>query len=389
MLDVGAKLLAQVKNEVQTCDRFRAREDEGCNRCIAACPAAKESYVSSNIQELNDASVGKVTPAGAIREFGLSCMQTAKCVAPCPVSLNRDLMMLGLKHHIRPLPYYYQRFNLIRGTNLSMKGKLGQKAYNAKQRSKLGTLNRWNEKRPFAYHETLFYFGCYINSPQVCHDTLTLAEALGEKYTVLGGMSTCCGWPQFLQGQFDLASQYMENLRRDISVVSPKQVITSCMECMAALEMVRQDHDLGFEVLSSSEWLGEELDRLDLVDPDEKVILHDSCHRCIKTGDCITAPGVLSKILKDPITQLERFNPAGARSLCCGKYNFGHTPEHNTRLHQTKFDQAEQERAKVMVCECLTCAETFALDAPPGLEVIDMTSYVARQLRSNDMTGGF
>ena len=76
---------SQVRQELTACI--------GCNECILACPALAEPIT---IDVLN-----RETLYGAIStpvaRFARSCYQCGACVAPCPVGLHRDAMMMWLK----------------------------------------------------------------------------------------------------------------------------------------------------------------------------------------------------------------------------------------------------------------------------------------------------
>ncbi len=76
---------AQITQEVSACI--------GCNECLIACPALAEPIT---IDMLN-----RETLAGAISKpvarFARACYQCGACVAPCPVGLHRDAMMMWLK----------------------------------------------------------------------------------------------------------------------------------------------------------------------------------------------------------------------------------------------------------------------------------------------------
>ncbi len=79
------KTRPQVGQEIQACI--------GCNECLLACPALAEPIT---IDVLNRETVeGTISPPTA--RFARACYQCGACVAPCPVGLHRDAMMLWLK----------------------------------------------------------------------------------------------------------------------------------------------------------------------------------------------------------------------------------------------------------------------------------------------------
>jgi Na+-translocating ferredoxin:NAD+ oxidoreductase RnfC subunit len=79
------KTASQVAQELQACI--------GCNECLLACPALAEPIT---IDVLNRETLSGPVSAPAAR-FARVCYQCGACVAPCPVGLHRDAMMMWLK----------------------------------------------------------------------------------------------------------------------------------------------------------------------------------------------------------------------------------------------------------------------------------------------------
>ena len=79
------KTLPQVAQEIHACI--------GCNECLLACPAVTDSVT---IDVLNRETLSGPISVSVAR-FARACYQCAACVAPCPVGLHRDAMMMWLK----------------------------------------------------------------------------------------------------------------------------------------------------------------------------------------------------------------------------------------------------------------------------------------------------
>lgn len=76
---------AQVVQEVHACI--------GCNECLLACPALHEPITLDVLN--HETLAGRISPP--VARFARTCYQCGACVAPCPVGLHRDAMMMWLK----------------------------------------------------------------------------------------------------------------------------------------------------------------------------------------------------------------------------------------------------------------------------------------------------
>src|SRR6516164_6483210 len=79
------KTVSQVSQELHACI--------GCNECLLACPAVTDSIT---IDVLNNETLSGPISVPVAR-FARACYQCGACVAPCPVGLHRDAMMMWLK----------------------------------------------------------------------------------------------------------------------------------------------------------------------------------------------------------------------------------------------------------------------------------------------------
>lgn len=73
----------------------------GCNECLLACPALAEPIT---IDILNrETLTGPISTP--VARFARACYQCGACVAPCPVGLHRDAMMMWLKVRLVRSPH--------------------------------------------------------------------------------------------------------------------------------------------------------------------------------------------------------------------------------------------------------------------------------------------
>ncbi len=367
------------EKDIERCNNYRQEFDLNCKRCINACPAGKEASIT--IDDLNQATLGKIKASESIYKYAFSCMQTAKCSLACPVECKRDVMMLQLKS-ILSKPKEHHRYNLVRGTENHQVGKLAQKLVQWKTRKKAPELSNYFtgelKKAP-----TLFYFGCYLNTPEICLNTLKLADVFEDKgYEVLGMLETCCGYPQFLQGNFDLAEKYLSKLYSHIKKVEPEKIITSCMECFAALKILEEETDLDFKSLTSTDWILENKNKIDFSNiRKEEIIFHDSCVRCHKQGEC-NSPRDLLKLF----AHVEEFDQRKFDSLCCTYYAFNFNKKNKSDLHEIKKDEIIRKGHHSLITECLTCDDEFKKDYKnEQFRVLNLVDYLAERLRNPNL----
>lgn len=76
---------SQIAQELQACI--------GCNECLLVCPALAEPIT---IDVLNRETFSGPISA-SVERYAHACYQCGACVAPCPVGLHRDAMMMWLK----------------------------------------------------------------------------------------------------------------------------------------------------------------------------------------------------------------------------------------------------------------------------------------------------
>ena len=344
----------------------------GCNRCMEACPVSKEHF---SIGELNVATeVGTEVPE-SIREFAWNCVQCGRCVPVCPAGARRDYMVLFIKHKLRgQKPKSYEKYLNIKGPFLGSLGRIEQKLYVVAQKAKHRDIARFMETLPSEKAPVLFYPGCYVYNTELVRRSLLLLDHVGEPYAVLAGLSTCCGVPQLLQGEFELADNCIDSLHEKIKKSAPTTVITACAECFEALLRIRAKFDEEFEVLTVAEYLLRYIDRFPEIALREKLTLHDSCRitRRYKRGGA--AREMLSRF--GEFVEMENARDA---TMCCYHWNHGHDPA-NVSHRRHRLAEAK-ECAPTMVCDCITCYEEY-IEPDTGVEVLELLQLFEEALAS-------
>jgi Fe-S oxidoreductase len=331
----------EVLQYLASCQRYRS--------CMDVCPVSKGAFT---IEQLNEATKQGTNVPTVIKEFTWNCMQCGKCVPACPVKVRRDVMVRFLKHRLREeKPWSYKRYVFIRGPKLGMFPRFIQRLYAASQRASYRDLAPFMEVRPARPAEVLFYPGCYLYSVETVRETIRLLNHIGCSYAVLGGMSTCCGMPHLLQGEFDRADECMRRLQQDIARIHPNIILTACAECHDAVTQIKATYQEKYEVLSVVEYLVRHQNKFPRVKIKGDILVHDSCRFSSKTPAgraALQAAATFGTLVIPPSQQ---------QTSCCSHWNHNKDPA-NTHRRLT-YLQEMRAVAPVLACNCLTCYEEF------------------------------
>ena len=340
-LHTKAQITKDVINDLHTCTRFRA--------CLEACPVYTQGFT---IEQLNEATrKGRDIPF-AIKEFTWSCMQCGRCIPVCPVKVRRDVMVRSLKHELREeKPWGYKRYLLIRGPNLTRLPRIIQRVYAAGKKATHRDLARFMEVRPTKPAEVLFYPGCYVYSDETVRQTIRLLDHIGRPYAILGGMTTCCGTPHLLQGEFDRADECMRRLHEDIARVQPSVIITACAECYDAIAKIKAVYKEPYEVLSVVEYLVRHQDQFPRVKVTGDIVVHDSC-RFSSTTPAGKAAKQAAATFGTLVTA-----PSQQQTSCCSHWN--HNQDSANKHRRFAYLKEMRAAAPTLACNCLTCYEEF------------------------------
>jgi heterodisulfide reductase subunit D len=340
-----------------------------CHRCMDVCPVTKCSF---SINELNQASKdGKQVPP-KIKEFAFNCMQCGKCAPVCPVNIRRDYMVRYIKYKIKDQkPWSYKRYLFIKGPDLTGMRGIIQKLYVVLKKITTRDLACFMETTLEKKDEVLFYAGCYIYSKKTVRQTHRLLNHLGCSYSVLGGVTSCCGAPHMLQGEFDQADHCLKLLHEKIKAVDPKIVITACAECYEAVAQIKTTYHEKFEVLSVVQYLQRNSGKFPNIKIRGKILLHDSCRFSKDSPQGAAARDTISAFgqLVEP--------PSAQGSSCC--YQWNHGCDQSNTARRIAYLAEVKNAAPTLACNCLTCYEElkkFRTD----VEIIDVLQLFTESL---------
>ncbi|MFQ5507827.1 MAG: (Fe-S)-binding protein [Leptospirillia bacterium] len=342
----------------------------GCNACMKACPVADPELT---IADLNHWTAVDVAMPGPVQKFTVECFQCGLCVPVCPSGVERDTMMLWMKHRLPEHPPEYEKHLKHKGAGQSVTRQLGITMYNLKKRPRMGSLGSHVDKGKLRVADTLFFFGCNIYSDTgLPEKVLALADYLKCDYEVLGGLRSCCGWPHYLAGEFDRAEALMDRVYDRVLEVRPKEVVTIGAECYAALRRVVAVKGDLFTPVTAASWVRRNLHRFPLQRIPQIFTFHDACHVTRKLGEGEEARRVLRQI--GGFVEMEA---NGDDSPCCGHYQFEVNPEQVAAMRNNRLEMARQTGADRMVVECVRCQESFGpAGEAAGIPVVDLVDLV-------------
>jgi Fe-S oxidoreductase len=190
-------------------------------------------------------------------------------------------------------------------------------------------------------------------------------------YALLGGAEWCCGYPMFVNGELDRATELIRHNAEAMQAMGVKKVVMTCASCFhfwkhaypAALG-VETLRDLGLEVQHATEFLADLLEAgaLKLGELDETVTYHDPCDLGRKGGVTEAPRRVLAQI---PGLRLVEMAENRDSSHCCGGGGNleSFAPEVGQAVARNRVQQAVEVGAGTLVSACQQCERTLSATA--------------------------
>jgi len=209
---------------------------------------------------------------------------------------------------------------------------------------------------------TVLYFpGCATNLiyPEIGLATVSVLRKLGAE-VILPHDLVCCSTPVFNSGDIDGAR---ELARRNIEImraVEPDLIVTSCGSCGLTIKRewsetlgIEDASQVASKVVDISEFVARYASEGDLalLEGDELVTYHDSCHLRRGIGVHREPRELLRAILG------ERFVEMDQADRCCGgggMFSVYH-PELSQEVAETKMQCLDESGAQIVVTGCPAC----------------------------------
>jgi len=351
----------------------------GCHECLHVCPVASPDL---RIADLNAATLSSEPASKRIQRFVWECFQCGQCVPVCPSGLERDAMVLWQKAQGQAQrPQAYTDHLQLKGAGGPVGKQVGIALHNLQARTRIKGLSQYVDKRTLRVADTLFFFGCNIFSDTgVPAKLLALADYLGCNYEVLGGMRSCCGWPNMLSGDLARADQMMTHVFERVTAAAPKEVVTIGAECYTALKRMVAINGDHFTPVTAASWIRRNLHRFPIRRLPDAVTFHDACHISRKLGEGAEARRILRQF-----GYLVEMPECGENGACCGYHQFDANPRQLEQQRNKHLAMAKATGATTMVVECVRCLEAYRpLASASGIQVLDLIDLLYETLRDDD-----
>jgi Fe-S oxidoreductase len=245
--------------------------------------------------------------------------------------------------------------------------------------------------------DILYFVGCVpcfdafftdldLDTVRIARGAVKILNHLGIEPVVLEN-ERCCGhdllWAGEVESFKELARENIEAIRES----GAKTVLTSCAECYRTLktDIAEFVGDLGVEVKHMSQFIQENLDKLEFKKSRKRVTYQDPC-RLGRFYDVYDEPRDVIRAIEG--VDLREMEASGKNALCCGTSVWLNCGRNNKKMQVDRLSQAKSTGADVLVTACPKCQihfkctlrdETTPEDA--RIQVMDLVSLVASKLK--------
>lgn len=225
--------------------------------------------------------------------------------------------------------------------------------------------------------DVVYFAGCMTHlTPGIISAMEKIFALAGENYWFLDKeKAPCCGRPLMLAGQYDAASELIENNRRKILDSGAKTLVVSCPICY---KVFMEDYDLpDIRVLFHVEYMLELVasKKLSIGQIPQRMVYHDPCELGRGSG-MYEEPRQLLKMSGELIP----IKNEKEKAFCCGG-SLGNLKikqaERNLIRQQAVADYQSYE-PDLLVTACPMCKKTFGRDKQ--LQVMDISEVIVQSL---------
>lgn len=314
-------------------DDIQAKSCSKCGVCLNACPLTISQIPNKTqpIYLLDALRKGSLTP-----DMADKCINCRRCEEQCPVGITIEPLRLKLKNTAPAIPHASAHLELA-----------------SYPKAKIG-----------------LFAGCMGKlTPATTSSIIRIAATAGDKIVHIdkdGGI--CCGRPQILNGQTELAQSLIQKNRELFAESEIDMLVTSCPICLKAF---RDEYKLEIPVLHHTEYISNliERDAISLRKGAFNTTYHDPCE--LARGCRITKQP--REILKQ-CSNLQELS-SNIKAQCCGNSLI-----HSSLTIDEKYTIAKATlnriptNTQVLITSCPACNRAFKKDA--GIETKDIAVFI-------------
>jgi Fe-S oxidoreductase len=366
-----------------------------CGLCLAVCPTYRATFSES------DSPRGRIALARAQTEARLArssnyadrfyrCLLCAACENICPSGARASEILQGARDDVACHDLLPDR--------LAQLDRAIQAEHNISSEENAGRLV-WADNLPTPPSglgketaDLVYFVGCvgsfFPRSYAVPRSIVEILERAEVDYALLGEQEWCCGYPQYINGELDLAEASMRHNLEAVRARQARRVAFSCPSCYHIWQHIYPKvlgEELHLELLHTSALLDQLLDdgRLELGEWPMSVTYHDPCDLGRKSGVYEAPRKVLSKI--PGLTLIEMNENRGDAHCCGGGGNLeSHSADLSSQVAQRRVLQAADTGARVLVSACQQCERTLSNAARASrtrIRVMDLGEVVLKALQ--------
>jgi Fe-S oxidoreductase len=370
-----------------------------CGLCLAVCPTYRATLVET------DSARGRVALIRSVGEERLArapnyadklfrCLLCASCENICPSGVILAEMLQDARDDAAQRELLPERLAALDAAIAESHNVSGEA--NANRILWADNLERAPAGLDRDRAEIAYFVGCvgsfFPRSYAVPRSFVEILDQAGADYAMLGGLEWCCGYPQFINGELDLAREAIEHNVAKVRELGAKRVVFTCPSCYHIWAHVYPEvlgNDLDMELLHATELLEKLVQEQEIsFDSFDRVVTyHDPCDLGRKS-DVFDAPRrVLQSI---PGLTLVEMKENRENAHCCG--GGGNLESHDANLSAQvaaqRVKQAAETGAEIIVSACQQCERTLTSAARANkirMRVMDVAEIVLRAM--SDSTG--
>ncbi|MCG8483347.1 MAG: (Fe-S)-binding protein, partial [Clostridia bacterium] len=222
--------------------------------------------------------------------------------------------------------------------------------------------------------DVVFFPGCNIYyQPDKLLAALEVLNEVNENYSFIPGLDYCCGNIQMLNGDLDNGEKAYRGLINRLRELKPKKVVFWCSSCIVRiLEIIADYEDFNFEILSVSQYLTQNKDKLNFKHAIHKnLVVHDPCKVLYTEIDPIGPRELLKSI--EGVSVIDK-NTDTKDELCCGISSPFMVTERMKNLQDKCLNEVVNMDVHALVDVCHAC-HNFFLNQAEEVD-FDMDSYI-------------